>query len=122
MEWSNESVLEFLRLYEQESVIWNAKHLKHKDRNAVYDAWSNIQKSFSLQCTVQELKKKKESLMSTFRPLLSKVKVSMGTGSGADDVYKPNWFAYETMAKFLVGVSQPRSTISTQVNLFNYHA
>jgi len=120
MEWSNESVLEFLRLYEQESVIWNVKHLKHRDRNAVSDAWSNIQKSLSLQCTVQELKKKKESLMSTFRPLLNKVKGSMGTGSSAEDVYKPNWFAYETMAKFLFGVYQPRSTISTQVHLFNY--
>jgi len=121
MEWSNESVLEFLRLYEQESVIWNAKHLKHRDRNAVSDAWSNIQKSFSLQYTVQELKKKKESLMSTFRPLLSKVKGSMKTGSSAEDVYKPNWFAYETMAKFLFGACQPRSTISTQVHiLFNY--
>jgi len=33
MEWSNESVLEFLRPYEQESVIWNAglaiTHISH---------------------------------------------------------------------------------------------
>lgn len=61
--------------------------------------------------------------MSTFRPLLNKVKssmASMGTGSSAEDVYKPNWFAYETMATFLFGACQPRSTISTQVHLFNY--
>jgi len=58
--------------------------------------------------------------MSTFRPLLNKVKGSMGTGSSAEDDYIPNWFAYETMAKFLFGACQPRSTISTQVNLFNY--
>lgn len=61
-------------------------------------------------------KDKQHSLTASFRPLLSKVKSSMRTGSGADDVYKPNWFAFETMAKFLVSVYQPRLTISTQIS------
>lgn len=45
----------------------------------------------AIQCTVQELKKKNESFMSTFRPLLRKVKASVRTtGSSAEDVYKPS--------------------------------
>ena len=35
-----------------------------------------------------------------FRPLLHKVKASMKTGNDADEVYRPTWFAFETIAKF----------------------
>lgn len=115
MEWSNEVTLEFIRLYEQHPVIWNPKDVQHKNRNLVADAWQDICDSLSVPTTIQELKKKKESLMATFRPLLNKVKESSKTGSGVEDVYKPNWFAYECMAKFLVGVYTPKTTTSTQV-------
>jgi len=115
MEWSSEVTLEFLRLYEQESAIWNPKDPLHKNRTAVAEAWKRIEGSLSIKCSVKELKKKKESLMATFRPLLNKVKASMKTGNGADDVYKPNWFAFETMARFLHGIYQPRNTVNTQV-------
>lgn len=40
--------------------------------------------------------------MASLRPLLSKVKSSMKTGSGADDVYKPNWSVYMSQALQLV--------------------
>jgi hypothetical protein len=115
MDWSNEVTLEFLRLYELEPVIWNPKERLHKNRNAVADAWKRIEASLSIKCSVQELKKKKESLMATFRPLLNKVKASMKTGKGADEVYRPSWFAFETMAKFLNGIYQPRNIVNTQV-------
>jgi Alcohol dehydrogenase transcription factor Myb/SANT-like. len=115
MDWSNEATLEFLRLYELEPVIWNPKEPLHKNRTAVADAWKRIEASISMKCSVQELKKKKESLMASFRPLLSRVKASMKTRKGADEVYRPTWFAFETMAKFLGGVYQPRSTINTKV-------
>lgn len=39
IEWSNERVLEFLDLYENEPVIWNTKHSEHKNRNVFNDAW-----------------------------------------------------------------------------------
>jgi len=54
--------------------------------------------------------------MSTFRKLASKVKGSKKTGSDTADVYKPDWFAYEVMAKFLHGVLQPRVTQNTDVS------
>jgi len=70
------------------------------------------------------MKKKKDSLMATYRQLLNKVKASNGTGSGAKDVIKPNWFAYNAMA-FLHGIYAAKKTISTEVSLiscilFNY--
>ncbi|KAF5270706.1 hypothetical protein FQA39_LY01444 [Lamprigera yunnana] len=48
-------------------------------------------------------------MMASFRPLCRKVKASSKTGSGSEDVYKPTWFAFERMERFLHGVSVARS-------------
>ncbi|KAF5307513.1 hypothetical protein FQR65_LT06868 [Abscondita terminalis] len=63
MEWSNEGVLEFLNLYENHPVIWDASHHLHKNRNNIHDAWLEIKNNFSKPCSITELKKKKGSLM-----------------------------------------------------------
>lgn len=115
MEWSNENTLEFLSLFEKESLIWNPKDPLHKNRNLVSDAWKRIKDNFSKDIAIVDLKKKKDSLMATFRPLAQKVKNSTKTGSGRDEIYKPNWIFYEPMAKFLHGVYQPKTTINTEV-------
>lgn len=62
------------------------------------------------------MKKKKDSLMATYRKLLNKVKVSKGTGSGTNDVFKPDWFAYNAMV-FLHDVYEAKKTISTEVTI-----
>nr|CAI5869841.1 unnamed protein product [Callosobruchus analis] len=54
----NDLTLEFLSLFENEPVIWNPRIPDHKNRNKVADAWTNIQKQFSVECSVAELKKK----------------------------------------------------------------
>ncbi|KAJ8930817.1 hypothetical protein NQ314_016349 [Rhamnusium bicolor] len=122
MEWSNEVVLEFLDLYENEPVIWCAKHLDHKNRNAINDAWKRIEEKISIECS-KELKKKKDSLMATFRRLLNKVKATSRTGTGSEQVFKPTWFAYVKMASFLQGICKPSDTQNTEVSTnktFNY--
>ncbi|KAL1496995.1 hypothetical protein ABEB36_008029 [Hypothenemus hampei] len=101
MEWSNETIMEFLNLYENEPVVWNACHPLHKNRNEVFEGWKRIQQKLSIDCSVTELKKKKESLMARFRQCLGKVKQSTKNGAGTDGIYKPVWFAYEKMASFL---------------------
>lgn len=123
MEWSNDLIVEFLELYEKESCIWNPSDPRHKNRNHVQDSWRNISDNLSIKLSISELKKKKDSLMSTYRKMASKVRASKKTGSGSDDVYKPDWFAYEKMAKFLHAVVQPRTTITSEVNiiLFSYN-
>jgi len=120
MEWSNELIIEFLHLYEQEPIIWNPKHEKHKDRNAVHDAWKRIETNLSVDYPLKEIKKKKETLMATYRKLHTRVKSSMKTGSGADEIFKPDWFAYEQMATFLQSVYTPRKTKSSEVSLNIY--
>lgn len=55
--WTNEKVLELLELYQAEVILWNPCMRSHKNRNAVGDAWQRIQKKFSMNCTIPELKK-----------------------------------------------------------------
>lgn len=71
------------------------------------------------QFTVTELKKKKDSLMASFRTCLAKVKSSHRSGAGADELYKPIWFAYQKMASYLINKDDPKETINTEVS--NFH-
>lgn len=116
MEWSNDLIMEFLDLYHRQPSIWNPRHPQHKNRNHVQDSWKNISNNLSVKLSTSDLKKKKDSLMATFRKLSLRVMASKKTGSGTDDVFKPDWFAYKKMATFLHGVFQPRKTKSSQVN------
>ncbi|XP_072399248.1 uncharacterized protein [Diabrotica undecimpunctata] len=114
MEWSKENVFEFLHFYEEESIIWNAGHNDHKNRNLTHDAWKRIEINMGGRYSVDELKKKKDSLMSSFRFCHNKVKESTKSGAGTDDVYKPSWFAYEKMASFLTNRNKASVTIKSE--------
>ncbi|KAJ8936514.1 hypothetical protein NQ318_022601 [Aromia moschata] len=53
--------------------------------------------------------------MGTFRKLLQKVEASSKTGSGTDEVVKPEWFAYEFMYRFLKGIYLPTETKDSEM-------
>ncbi|KAF5294101.1 hypothetical protein FQR65_LT10925 [Abscondita terminalis] len=110
MDWPTEVTLEFLKLYELEPVIWNPKDANHKNRMAVQEAWMRIQQTLSVSCTIPNLKRKKDSLMATFRPMINKYKESRKPGTNPDDAYTPTWFAFETMARFLHPFYNPKTT------------
>lgn len=119
--WTNEAILEFLSIYEKYAVIWDSENMNHRNRNIVNDAWNEIQREFSMECTVDILKKKKESLMSTYRTLKKKVVASERSGAGQDDLYKPSWFAFSFMDGFLKNVGKIRLTINTEVGLLYFY-
>lgn len=122
MEWTNELILMFLDLYEGEPVIWNPRNEYHKDRSYVHDAWIRIQAQMSVECSLKELKWKKENLMSTYRKVVMKVRNS---GKGTSQVYKPEWFAYDKMASFLNPVyaarDGPRRILTKVRNTYVHH-
>ncbi|XP_023942754.2 uncharacterized protein LOC112049189 [Bicyclus anynana] len=109
--WSNERELEFLECYQGEAVLWNSKDVKHKDKQTIHDAWVRI--SEQMETPVAELKKKRDSLMATYRGHKRKVIASIQSGAAADSVYKPIWFAYELMDSFLNNIVQCRKTLNT---------
>lgn len=112
MEWTNQQVLQFLELYEQEELLWNPKHENHKNRNLTYDAWKQIEMTMGIPLKI--LKKKKDVLLATYRKLAKKVESSKKSGCGTADVFEPTWFAYNKMS-FLRTVYLPRSTINSEV-------
>ncbi|CAH1985248.1 unnamed protein product [Acanthoscelides obtectus] len=52
--------------------------------------------------------------MSLFQTCLNKVKDSSKSGAGTSDIYKPTWFAFETMARFLRNKDEPKKTINSE--------
>ncbi|KAH9629152.1 hypothetical protein HF086_011775 [Spodoptera exigua] len=94
MNWDNNTVLKFLELYQVNSCIWDPQNESHKNRQRVNDAWNNIKENLGVPCTVPDLKKQKESLMSAYRSYKTKIKKSERSGSGANDIYQPTWFAF----------------------------
>ncbi|CAG4974938.1 unnamed protein product [Parnassius apollo] len=93
--------------------IWDPGNEGHKNRQRVNDAWNTIKDNLGVPCTLQDLKKKKESLMSAYRGYKTKIKKSERSGSGASDVYQPSWFAFAFMDSFLNSVYTCNSTINT---------
>lgn len=102
MSWNSDTVLEFLELYRREQHLWDPKHPLHRNRSEVSESWLRIQASLSIHCSITDLKKKKESLMTSFRMHLSKKKVQPG--------YRTTWFAYSLMESFLGGKYECDST------------
>jgi hypothetical protein len=91
LEWSNEFVLEFLELYQAEPIIYNSKHPAHKNKIKVNDAWVRITRALSVDASISNMKKKKDSLMASFRHHLRRKKASITSGASSDDVYHPTW-------------------------------
>ncbi|XP_018563088.1 uncharacterized protein LOC108904872 [Anoplophora glabripennis] len=112
MEWSNDLVLRFLELYEEEPTIWNPKHPDHKNRHLAHDAWKRIEIKLDSRWSVTELKKKKDALMATYRKLLHKLNAIHLNGT---DAYRPEWFAFDHMERFLHNVYRPNVTRNPEV-------
>ncbi|CAH0582892.1 unnamed protein product [Chrysodeixis includens] len=102
MSWTSDTVLEFLELYRREQHLWDPKHPLHRNRSEVAESWLRIQASLSIHCSITDLKKKKESLMTSFRMHLGKKKAQVG--------YRTTWFAYSLMESFLGGKYECDST------------
>lgn len=116
MEWSNEKVIAFLEILQTESCLWDPKFKNFKNRRVQNDAWRRLIELLPFKTTIDEMKKKKESLMGYYRTHLNKIKKSLKSGAGIDDVYKTNWFAFETMDNFLRGVYDSSCTLSTEAS------
>ncbi|CAG4962724.1 unnamed protein product [Parnassius apollo] len=110
--WSNEESLSFLERYQMEPCIWNPKDANHKDKKKQADAWIRLAKLTGRP--VKEIKNKKEILMTTFHKHLKKKRESMRSGAGAEVIYNPTRYAYETMESFLLPVYTYNEGINTE--------
>jgi hypothetical protein len=86
-DWRNELILEFLELYRAERTIYDPKHPAHKNKNKVNDARMRIQRALSVEVTVAEIKRKKDSIMAYFRHHLRSKKESIKSGASRNEIY-----------------------------------
>ncbi|GBP75047.1 hypothetical protein EVAR_21812_1 [Eumeta japonica] len=103
----------FLEFYRAETIIWNPKHKNHKDKTRC-QMWNRISNNMGIP--VDDLKKKKETLMTAFRTNLKRKK-SMRSGAGFDDIYTPSWPFFDVMESFLKDVYECKSIINTDGGL-----
>ncbi|CAH1962121.1 unnamed protein product [Acanthoscelides obtectus] len=75
------------------------------------DAWNDISKI--MKGDTGEVKKKMESLLTSFRRERQKQDSSFKTGSGTDTIFKSSWFAFKEML-FLMDKFIPKDTKNTE--------
>ncbi|CAH2011191.1 unnamed protein product [Acanthoscelides obtectus] len=75
------------------------------------DAWNDISKI--MKGDTGEVKKKMESLLTSFRRERQKQDRSFKTGSGTDTIFKSSWFAFKEML-FLMDKFIPKDTKNTE--------
>ncbi|RVE49629.1 hypothetical protein evm_005686 [Chilo suppressalis] len=78
----------------------------------VNDAWIRIADIINIP--INELKKKKESLMTTFRMHHKKKTQSIKSGMGEDEQYNPIWPYYKPLEAFLKDIYVCSSVINTE--------
>lgn len=100
-DWPSDLILEFIDLYEQHSVLWDPDNSDRNNRKKVHEAWSSIQRELSTRFDITDLKRKKESLLATYRMLKRKLLTSQKNSDDGVETYQPTWFAYQSLDKFL---------------------
>lgn len=109
--WNNELELTFIDCFRAEPILWDTSMKDYRNKFKSHDAWMRI--STVMEIPADELRKKKDSLMSSYRSYKNKVKKSIQSGAGADDIYQPIWFAYEALDNFLSDTLKCKKTINT---------
>ncbi|XP_074030549.1 uncharacterized protein [Leptinotarsa decemlineata] len=119
MEWTNSACLKLINLYREREVLWNPVHNDYKNKIKKLDAWNDISKI--MKGDTGEVKKKMESLLTSFRRERQKQDNSFKTGSGTDTIFKSSWFAFKDML-FLMDKFIPKETKNTEVsqNIYSF--
>ncbi|XP_054283483.1 uncharacterized protein LOC129000544 [Macrosteles quadrilineatus] len=94
MEWTDDKVLELIEEYKARPVLWDPTSADYKLLNKKSDSWKSL--AAVMTTDVEEVKKKINSLLSSFRR--ERTKENKKSGMAANEVYKSNWFAYAPMA------------------------
>lgn len=79
--WSNEKCILLIRLYENERVLWDPRNESYYNKNLKQDAWRRIAEGIIGE-QIDDVKKKMNNLLGSFRRERSREKNILITGSG----------------------------------------
>ena len=108
-------LLELIEVYKTLPALWNIKSDCYSDRTKKDNAYKTLLQKFKEQYpegTKDELKKRINSLRTSFRKELKKVKDSTRSGAGADEIYDPSLWCFDALL-FLTDQETPASSRST---------
>lgn len=80
MDWSNKDCLELIGAYERHNILWDTRHPMHNSKIAKQEAWISIARELNID--IEEIRKKINSLLGSFRRERSKSRNSIGAGKG----------------------------------------
>ncbi|CAG4968595.1 unnamed protein product [Parnassius apollo] len=112
--WGDERTIQFIHLYRDYECLWKPASPLYKNKTARANAYTKIQKEFSL--TEKEIKNKTKSLRSTYHQEKNKVENSKRSGTGSSDIYKPSLIWYKEMG-FINESFEYRNSIQTAVRI-----
>lgn len=120
--WTDQAVNILLDGLQKQECLWNLRSPHYKDKGmkktALVELFETLKSEISdFEADIEAVKSKIQSLRTSFREELRKVKKSQGTGSGVADIYIPKWKYFDS-CKFLECVVAVEST-DTVTNVSN---
>ncbi|XP_046143096.1 uncharacterized protein LOC123988135 [Osmia bicornis bicornis] len=110
MDFTKAEILTLIEIYRSKSVLWGPTNCDYFNKLKKEDAWEEL--SREINKSKAACKKKVEYLLAGLRREKLKMKRSVGTGKGTQEVYKSQWFAFESM-QFLWDKNKCKRTLST---------
>lgn len=93
-------LIEFIELYKNETCLWQNKSKEYHDREMKFEAYKNLlekMKEVDSKATIDTVKSKINTIRCTFKKELIKVRSSLKSGSGVDDIYVPKLWYYNLL-------------------------
>jgi len=106
--WTDENCLKLIQLYQDHPILWDPQHPKFKLTKLKYDSWMDV--SNEMNSDINNLKKKMDSLLTSFRR--ERQREGTTSGMGKSEMYHSAWFAFKAMA-FLNDKFKPKKTQNT---------
>uniref|UniRef100_A0A182WAZ5 MADF domain-containing protein n=1 Tax=Anopheles minimus TaxID=112268 RepID=A0A182WAZ5_9DIPT len=110
----NEETLIFIDHIFRRRSLWDRKSSHYKNVIIKADMWNEI--AAEMGYPVQNMKDRWSSLQATYRKYRSNYNRSFLTGSGAEEIAQPTWFAYSNM-RFLDATTECGVTLNTMSHL-----
>ncbi|KAK7077230.1 hypothetical protein SK128_006510 [Halocaridina rubra] len=118
--WSKPLTAKFIQLYRQNPCLWNVKLESYKNRDKRIKALKAIAAEMwehGAPVTTDDIKKKIDTIRNQYRRETRKMKVSMRSEAGSEDVYIPKLWCFNDLT-FLIDSDTVRPSVS---NMDTHH-
>ncbi|XP_050548015.1 uncharacterized protein LOC126909621 [Daktulosphaira vitifoliae] len=114
-ECREQQLRDFVSKYKDLKCLWDIRCKDYSNRDKKKDAYSELLVVYKLikpDASIDDVKKKINTLRSNFRKELKKIHESKRSGAGADDIYQPSSWLFEELA-FLADLEKPVDSTSS---------